>query len=87
MQAKKTHEQQLRMLERKAEVPDARRTEAALPHAADDAAHPTKRPGREAEFPVSRSGMNQESRNHNKHNHPGQSGHKSQRHTPAEQKQ
>ena len=28
----------------------------------------------------------QESRDHNKHNHPGQSGHKPQKHNPAEEK-
>ena len=31
--------------------------------------------------------MNQESRDHNKHNNPGQSGHKPQKHSPAEEKQ
>ena len=28
----------------------------------------------------------QETREHNKHNHPGQSGHKPQKHSPAEEK-
>jgi hypothetical protein len=41
---------------------------------------------RQSEFPVSSHGMNQES-DHNKHNDAGQSGHKPQQHTPAEEKQ
>jgi hypothetical protein len=41
---------------------------------------------RQSEFPVSRSGMNQES-DHNKHNESGQSGHEPQRPTPAQEKQ
>ena len=41
---------------------------------------------RQSEFPVSRHGMNQES-DHNKHNDGGQSGHKPQKHTEAEEKQ
>jgi len=80
MQGKKTHEQQVRMYERKPDIPDARR-------------HPpppelTKIPDkdeRQSEFTVSRSGMNQES-DHNKHNDPGQQGHKPQKHSPSEEK-
>jgi len=34
----------------------------------------------------SNQGMHQESRDHNKHNRPGQSGHKPQKHSPAEEK-
>lgn len=41
---------------------------------------------RSTEFPVSRRGLNQESRDHHKHNRPGQTGHKPQQHGPAEQK-
>ena len=41
---------------------------------------------RESEFPVSRSGMNQES-DHNKHNDPGQPGHKPQQPTVLKEKQ
>lgn len=80
MQARKTHEQQLRMLERKPDVPDGRRMEAGA------ATHTLRREGRQSAFPVSRGGLNQESRDHNKHNHRGQSGHKPQRHRPAEEK-
>jgi hypothetical protein len=36
---------------------------------------------------LSRGGVNQESRDHNKHNRSGQTGHKPQRHAPAEQKE
>lgn len=39
---------------------------------------------RQSEFPVSEQGMNQESQD-NKHNNEGQSGHKAQKHTPAEE--
>lgn len=86
MQAKKTHEQQLRMLERKPDVPDARRMEAERGQVAGKAARTPHRDGRQATFAVSRGGLNQESRDHNKHNHRGQSGHKPQRHRPAEEK-
>jgi hypothetical protein len=41
---------------------------------------------RQSELPVSQQGMNQES-DHNKHNDPGQSGHKPQKHSEAEQNQ
>jgi hypothetical protein len=36
--------------------------------------------------PADREGTHQESRDHNKHNNPGQAGHKPQRHSPAEEK-
>jgi hypothetical protein len=86
-QGRKTHEQQLRMLERKSDVPEARRTEAELGRGGpSDTGHPPRRSARESEFPVSRGGINQESRDHNKHNNPGQSGHKPQKHGPAEEK-
>jgi len=78
-QGKKTHEQQLRILERKPDVPDARQIEeeaARTQH--DSGAKTAKRSGRQSEFPVSRGGLNQESQ-HNKHNHSGQSGHKPQK--------
>ena len=80
MQGPKTHELQLRILERKPGMPDA--------PSSDSPAHPAMRnqKARQSEFPVSRGGMNQES-DHNKHNDPGQSGHKPQKHTEAEQKQ
>jgi hypothetical protein len=87
MQGKKTHEQQVRILERKPDVPDARQMEEALKHAGkgDRKADVPDRSARQSEFPVSRGGMNQEDRNHNKHNHGGQSGHKPQKHSPAEE--
>jgi len=81
MQGPKTHEQQLRILERKPDMPDGRHE---APSSAPQAVKHAE--ARQSEFPVSRGGMNQESR-HNKHNDPGQSGHKPQKHTAAEQKQ
>jgi hypothetical protein len=87
LQGKKTHEQQLRTLERKDDVPDARRMEAERGEAGrDDEAHHADKQARESEFPVSRGGLHQEDRDHNKHNRSGQSGHKPQRHSPAEEK-
>jgi len=81
MQGPKTHEQQLRILEKKPDMPDARH------EAAPAGSHAVKHPeARQSEFPVSRGGMNQES-DHNKHNDPGQTGHKPQKHTDAEEKQ
>jgi hypothetical protein len=85
-QGKETHEQQIRTLERKPDVPDARRMQDALGHAGEDAkAHRPDQHVRESEVPVSRNGLHQES-DHNKHNDPGQSGHKPQRHDEAQEK-
>ena len=85
MQGPKTHEQQLRILEKKPDVPDARQMDAVL-GTNDQSAPAIKRPeARQSEFPVSRQGMNKES-DHNKHNDPGQSGHKPQKHSEAEEK-
>ena len=80
MQGKKTHEQQLRILENKEDVPDLRQRKAP-----NEPTHVASREKRESEFAVSRGGVNQES-DHNKHNDEGQSGHKPQQHRPAEQK-
>ncbi|MHC2620151.1 hypothetical protein ACVIW2_002183 [Bradyrhizobium huanghuaihaiense] len=57
MQGKKTHEQQVRILERKPDLPDGRELDQALAES-----------------------------DHNKHNNPGQSGHKPPKPTPAQQK-
>jgi hypothetical protein len=78
MQGPKTHEQQKRILERKPDLGDK--------HPANSARSVRDPAARQSEFPVSQHGMNQES-DHNKHNDPGQSGHKPQQHRPAEQKQ
>ena len=81
MQGPKTHEQQLRILEKKSDIPDARQGEYT------PTTHPVRHPeARQSEFPVSQGGMNQES-DHNKHNDTGQRGHKPQKHSPAEEKQ
>ena len=82
MQGKKTHEQQLRILENKDDVPKPGDPKAPAPTAVKTADGEE----RESEFPVSRGGLNQESRDHNKHNNPGQSGHGPQKHSPAEEK-
>jgi hypothetical protein len=68
MQGKKTHEQQLRTLERKPDVPDARQMEAELDRVGqDDKYHKADKRARDSEFTVSRGGLHQESK-HNKHN-------------------
>ena len=86
MQGGKTHEQQVRILERKPDVPDARELEQAIGHNPQDTrVHSPNPEVRHSEFPVSRGGLNQES-DHNKHNDSGQSGHKPPKPTPAQQK-
>jgi len=78
LQGRKTHEQQ---------VPNARLTEEFTNRTGrDDTLHQAKRGARQSEWPISRGGLNQES-DHNKHNDPGQSGHRPQRSRAAEQKQ
>jgi hypothetical protein len=77
-QGRKTNEQQLRMLERKPDLPDARQLEQDNAHAVESAKLPRHEDARQSEFAVSRGGLNQESQ-HNKHNHPGQTGHKPQK--------
>ena len=82
----KTHEQQLRILERKDDMPKASDAEIAA-DATASAQAPHDPEARRSEFSVSRGGMHQESRDHNKHNHGGQSGHKPQaHHSPDEEK-
>lgn len=77
MQARKTHEQQLRILQRKPDVPDRRQMDAALAeHETSDQPRRPRTGARESEYAVSRGGLNQEDRQHNKHNHQTQSGHK-----------
>ncbi|MBB5752048.1 hypothetical protein [Prosthecomicrobium pneumaticum] len=64
-QGRITHEQQLRMLERKDDLPKAGEADAMLERTAegDVPPNPIKHPdARQSEFPVSRHGMNQESR-------------------------
>ena len=87
MQGNKTHEQFKRTAERKDDVPRPSEMEniAARPEQASQTLQHEE--ARQSEFSVSRGGMNQESRDHNKHNNPGQSGHKPQKHSPAEEKQ
>ncbi len=82
MQGKKTHEQQLRTLERKSDVPKP--NELEIP---ESTSHQPRSGIRESEFAVSRRGMHQESRDHNKHNHDRQEGHKPQDPQPSQEKQ
>lgn len=86
MQGNKTHEQQVRILERKDDVPSPHRTDAQ--RQADAVSGSTKVPDREkrqSEYSVSSGGMNQES-DHNKHNHQTQQGHKPPKPEPAQAK-
>jgi len=83
MQNNKTREQQRRILERKPDMPDGNQ---AIGRPQGGVAPPVELRGNAGEFPVSHGGADQESRDHNKHNDPGQSGHKPQRHTSAEEK-
>jgi hypothetical protein len=84
---RKTHEQIVRTLERKDDVPKAREMEDALAAEPANAGQLPRRAGvRQSEMPVSHRGMNQES-DHNKHNDPGQSGHKPQKFSQANEKQ
>jgi hypothetical protein len=86
MQGKKTHEQQLRIFERKTDVPSPDRSDAQRQaDAIGRSAKVAKREGRQSEFPISARGMNQES-DHNKHNRRTQSGHKPIAPEPAQQK-
>jgi len=87
MTGRKTHEQQIRTFERKPDVPDTRQMEEERSRLQENP--PSRLPKhaeRQSEYPVSRGGTNQES-DHNKHNDPGQPGHKPQKRSPAQQKQ
>ncbi|NNM71738.1 hypothetical protein [Enterovirga aerilata] len=72
MPGPKTHEHQIRQFEAGLESQDWREG-APMP--------PPQRDSGSIDHPVA-----QES-SHNKHNHPGQEGHKPQKHTPAQEKQ
>jgi hypothetical protein len=76
-QGRKTHEQQLRMLERKPDYPDERRPDNEFARAGSTNVL-KHQDARQSEYPVSRGGLNQESQ-HSKHHHDGQSGHKPQK--------
>lgn len=85
MQGNKTHEQLTRMLERKPDMPDARRVGAETGETGASLPHETHPEARQSEFAVSAQGVAQES-DHNKHNNGGQAGHKPQKHSAAEEK-
>ena len=84
-QGNKTHEQFRRTLERKDDIA-GRQERGSAGNRSGSKRTPRADSARQSEMPVSRRGMNQESRDHNKHNDPGQSGHKPQKHGPAEEK-
>ena len=76
LQGNKTHEQQLRVLERRADFPDPRRIEQEIEQLPESHVARVVNPqARQSEFPVSRGGMNQESK-HNKHNRPSRGAHR-----------
>jgi len=80
----KTREQFKRTLERKPDMP--KEGDAATVGRPADTTHPPHNlDARQSEMPVSRGGMHQESRQHNKHNQGGQAGHGPQKHSPAEE--
>src|SRR4051794_11444257 len=54
MQGPKTHEQQLRMFEKKPDVPDRRQAEITQERAQDNSHSPPRPSARESEFPVRR---------------------------------
>jgi hypothetical protein len=86
MQGNKTHEQFQRTVERKDDVAKTTETDRVRSGASEPSQQPQREETRQSEFSVSRGGMHQESRDHNKHNNPGQEGHKPQQHSPAEEK-
>jgi hypothetical protein len=79
-QGNKTHQQFRRKLERKDDIADPQELESTREPTRSTRA-PRADSARRSEMPVSRGGMNQESRDHNKHNDPGQ-----QKHGRAEEK-
>jgi hypothetical protein len=67
MQGKKTHEQQKRMFEKKPDMPDPRRTGSAPPPTDERRTSGQTDPNfRKTEHAISRGGLNQEDRRHNK---------------------
>jgi hypothetical protein len=85
MSGNKTHDQQIRTFERKDALPKARDRDAQ--RGAEGNPGPAPNTGasdhRVGAFP---SRTNRESRDHNKHNNPGQEGHGLQKHRPSEEK-
>lgn len=87
MQGNKTHDQQIKILERKDGLAKARdRDEALYQHAQEAAASGEPAADDHVRPFPNTTGTNRESRDHNKHNDPGQDGHSRQKHGPAEEK-
>src|SRR4051794_23021475 len=78
LQGRKTHEQQLRMLERKPDFPDQRQLDSELGRAQAGAKSQRHGEARPSEFRRSPSGLNQESHPNN-HSHQNQGGNKPQK--------
>ena len=90
MPGRKTHEQQVRMFERKDDVPKPGEVSDHLTDAeiAERSRHSAARIDQADEPGISTGhrAAHQESRDHNKHNNPGQSGHKPPKPSPRQQK-
>jgi hypothetical protein len=88
MAGNKTHEHQVRQFEQGGDSQNRAGGGDRTVGASGRQPEGESRDARQTDNPrgISRHGMNQESRDHNKHNNPGQSGHKPQKHGPAEEK-
>lgn len=87
MPGRKTRQQQIRTFERKPDMPDKRREAAARQRSGEDIhAHTPEREASQSEFPLSRRGLHQESRDHNKSHDRGQAGHKPERESALSEK-
>jgi hypothetical protein len=82
MPGNRTHEHQLRQFEYGEDSQGRREADpASTVPPSPDSTRPTDNPSG-----ISRGGMSQETRGQNKHNEPGQSGHKPQKHTSEQEK-
>ena len=88
MAGKLTHEQQIRTMERKPDIPKQHEVSETRTNAEIAASHPSGDPMREqgTERSMADRAKNQESRDHNKHNHQSQEGHGIPRPTPDQEK-
>ena len=90
MPGKKTHEQQVRMFERKPDLPKEHEVNSS--HSNEEIAERSQssagRIGSEAggNPDAVQDGLNQETRDHNKHNHQTQKGHGRERPSPEQEK-
>lgn len=82
MSGTKTHEHQVRQFEHGGDSQNWAEGDGSGREPDSRNSRQTAKPGG-----ASQQGTNQESRDHNKHNDPGQSAHKPQQHGPKEEKQ